>query len=405
MSLNSLKSNQNTFALTTGTQLLPRPEGSGRDSLLTAACGYGKEKFMKKIRAVSLGLWVLAGFILAGAASARAEGDGNLKIGYLPATGHGKIFVAQERGYFAEEGLKVELVEFINSADGIAAIRAGKIDVGGFGTVAPLLQISTGADLRIIGGLMGEDAAIVTTPEKAESLKKVTDLKGKKVATIRLATGDVILRAAVHKAGLSWKDDLEIFELKSPGAVIEAVKNGQADAGVVWGPHDVSAVNQGLKVVIVSADLYPGHPCCRLTVDGGQYQERAADWKSFLRAMLKAERYALTGGPEHRKRTVDDIRKYAKLDADLIDKSYYRGHLDQSTDPNAAGVENIWRIINEAGFVQARADAPRFIETGAYREALESLLAEEPGDAYWLKLKETFAQRNTGAFGGGREVK
>jgi NitT/TauT family transport system substrate-binding protein len=360
---------------------------------------------MKKLWAVSFGLWVIAGFILTGVVSARAEGDDSLKIGYLPATGHGKIFVAQERGYFAEEGLKVELVEFINSADGIAAIRSGKIDVGGFGTVAPLLQISTGADLRVIGGLMGEDASIITTPEKAESLKKVADLKGKKVATIRLATGDVILRAAVHDAGLSWKDDLEIFELKGPGAVIEAVKNGQVDAGVVWGPHDASAINQGLKVVIVSADLYPGHPCCRLTVDGEQYQKRAADWKRFLRAVLKAERYALTGGPEHQKQTVDDIRKYAKLDADLIDKSYYHAHLDQSTDPNAEGVKNIWQIINEAGFVQTNEDALRFIETRAYQEALESLLAEEPADAYWLKLKEVFVKRNTGAYGGGREAK
>jgi NitT/TauT family transport system substrate-binding protein len=333
---------------------------------------------------------------------ALAADVGSLKIGYLPATGHGKIFVAQERGYFADEGLKVELIEFINSADGIAAIRSGKIDVGGFGTVGPLLQISTGADLRIIGGLMGEDASIIATEEIAKGIKKPADLKGKKIATIRLATGDVILRTALHDAGLSWKDDVQIFELKSPGAVIEAVKNGQVDAGVVWGPHDVSAVKQGLKVALVSADLYPGHPCCRLTVTGEQYETRAKVLVPFLRAILKAERYALTGGAEHQKQTVADIRKYAKLDADLIDRAYYHEHLDQSSDPNAVGVKQIWASINAAGFVQSNEDALRFIETKAYGKALDSLLKEEPNDAYWKKLKEVFIKRDSGDFGGGR---
>ena len=46
---------------------------------------------------------------------------------------HDEIFVAQELGYFAEQGLKVELVEFQNSADGLAAVRAGKLDFGAFG--------------------------------------------------------------------------------------------------------------------------------------------------------------------------------------------------------------------------------------------------------------------------------
>ncbi|MDR2160586.1 MAG: ABC transporter substrate-binding protein [Desulfovibrio sp.] len=341
-------------------------------------------------------------FLLAAAGSAVAAGGTDIKIGYLPATGHGKLFIAQERGFFAEEGLKAELIGFINSADGIAAIRSGKVDVGGFGTVAPLLQISTGADLRIIGGLMGEDTSIITTAEISPKVKTLADLKGKKVATIRLATGDAVLRGGLHKSGLSWKDDLEIFELKSPGAVIEAVKNGQVDAGVVWGPFDVSALEQGLQTVLVSADIFPGHPCCRLTVVGDQYAPRLDTWRRFLRAILKAERYAFGGGAGHEQQAVEDISKYAKLDKALIDKSYFHSHLDQSTDPNASGVKDFWSIIIDAGFVQSTEDASRFIETGAYKQALDSLLAEEPDDAYWKKLKQVFDQRDSGTYGGGR---
>ncbi|MDR1359340.1 MAG: ABC transporter substrate-binding protein [Deltaproteobacteria bacterium] len=350
-----------------------------------------------------ISVWVFLSIFMFAATGLAAPGKGTeIRIGYLPATGHGKIFIAKERGYFAEEGLQAELIEFINSADGIAAIRAGKTDVGGFGTVAPLLQISTGADLRIIGGLMGEDTSIITTVEKVGGVKSLADLKGKKIATIRLATGDAVLRGGLHRDGLSWKDDVQIFELKSPGAVIEAVKSGQVDAGVVWGPHDVSALAQGLAVALVSADIFPGHPCCRLTVAGDQYAPRLETWQRFLRAILKAERYAFGGGRDHERQVVEDISKYAKLDKALIDKSYYHGRLDQSSDPNADGVKDIWKIIIEAGFVQSKENPDLFIETDAYRQALDSLLAEEPDDPYWKKLKLVFEQRDSGTYGGGR---
>jgi NitT/TauT family transport system substrate-binding protein len=148
----------------------------------------------------------------------------HVRVGHLPVTGHAKFFVAKEYGIFEKEGIDAELIEFINSADGLTAVRAGKLDVGAFGTTAPLVHISQGADLRIIAGIMGEDAAIITTAENAPKIKTLADLKGKKVATIRLATGDAVLRGALEKEGINWKTDLQVFELKSPPAVAEAVK-------------------------------------------------------------------------------------------------------------------------------------------------------------------------------------
>ena len=158
-----------------------------------------------------------------------------IKVGYLPVTGHAKFFVAKEQGLFAQEGLDVELVEFQNSADGLNAVVAGKLDVGAFGTTAPVAHISKGANLKIIGGIMGGDAAVITTPENASKYNKISALRGKKIATVRMASGDAVLRGALKDAGIRWKTDVQIFELKNPPAVIEAVKSGQVDAGVVWG--------------------------------------------------------------------------------------------------------------------------------------------------------------------------
>jgi NitT/TauT family transport system substrate-binding protein len=334
----------------------------------------------------------LASLALLAATPARSAEK--LRIGYLPVTGHAKFFVAKEQGFFTREGLEVELVEFVNSADGINALNAGKIDVGAFGTTAPLVHISKGTDLRVIGGIMGEDAALVIAPANASSIKGVADLRGKKVATVRLASGDAVLRGALHDAGLDWRKDVQIFELKNPPAVLEAVKSGQVDAGVIWGPHDLRAEDQGLLVVARSHTLQPDHPCCRLTVSANRLPERTT-WVHLLRAILLAEKFA----QEHRPETVAAIVKYLKLDPKLVEKAYYSGYLEQGTDPNLKGVRKFWRIMKESEFIDVSSPGAKepiegHVELALYRTALDGLAGENPKDPYWATLQRKFVERN-----------
>jgi len=312
-----------------------------------------------------------------------------LKVGYLPVTGHAKFFVAKEQGFFAKEGLDVELIEFVNSADGLNALVAGKLDIGAFGTTAPLAHIAKGTDLRILGGIMGGDAAIITTAGKAARIKTVADLKGQKVATVRMATGDAVLRGALKDANVDWKTDVQIFELKNPSAVIEAVKSGQVDAGVVWGPHDLRAEDQGLQIVIRSDDLQPGHPCCRLVVTQQRYEDKAT-WEKFLRAILRAEKFAA----ENRKETLDSIQKYVKLDRGLLERGYYQPHLDQRSDPNVRGVKKFWTTMQNSGFVESNMDITAYFDVDLYKQALDRLAAENPNDPFWNQRQKEFKERD-----------
>jgi NitT/TauT family transport system substrate-binding protein len=331
-------------------------------------------------------LWIAATLLPASAAE-------SLNVGYLPVTGHAKFFVAKEQGFFAKEGLDINLIEFQNSADGLNAVVAGKLDIGAFGTTAPLAHIAKGTELKIIGGIMGEDAAIVTTAANAQSIRGVVDLRGKKVATVRLATGDAVLRGALKDAGIHWKTDLQIFELKNPPAVLEAVKSGQVDAGVVWGPHDLRAEEQGLKVVVRSGELQPGHPCCRLVVTSARHGQGEI-WEKFLRAILRAEKFAR----DNRKETLDAIGKYVKLDRGLLERAYYSPHLDQSSDPNVKGVRQFWETLQASEFITANSgnggDIGSHIDVKLYERALASLSKESPADPYWKKLQADFKKKD-----------
>jgi NitT/TauT family transport system substrate-binding protein len=316
-----------------------------------------------------------------------------LRIGHLPVTGHAKFFIAQEEGFFAAEGLDIELVEFANSADGFSALRGGKLDLGAFGTTAPLLHVSKGADIRIIGGIMGEDASLFATPETAASIKSIADLKGKKIATVRLATGDAVLRGALEQAGLNWKTDVQIFELKNPPAVQEAVKSGQVDVGVTWGPFDLRAEQAGLKIVIRSRALSPGHPCCRLSVNTKDANERPEVFVHVLKALLRAEKFA----QDNHEKTIDDIVKYLKLDRTLIKTAYYEGFLDQSTDPNLRGVVQFWQTMLKSEFITSSLDIKNFVETSFYKQALDQLSQAEPKEEFWKARQKVFASRDTEA--------
>jgi NitT/TauT family transport system substrate-binding protein len=335
---------------------------------------------------------------LASAALTTSHAATKLTAGYLPVTGQAKWFLAKELGFFAEEGIDLELVEFTNSADGLTALRGGKLDVAPFGTTAPLIHISKGADLRIIGGTMGGDVAFVV--KKDSPISTLADFKGKKIATVRLSTGDAVLRGALKRAGIDWRKDTEIFELKSPPAIAEAVKTGQADIGVTWGPHDQRVDEYGLKIIAYGQDLQPGHPCCRVLVTSEGLKKKEAEskdvWVRFFRAFLKAQKFAFV--PENRQKVVDVISKYIKLDKTLLEKAYFSDNLEQKSDPNTKGVVAFWDVLVDSGWVEPGPAVPKdiksFIVTEYYLAALASLAKEQPADPLWKTLTTEFATRN-----------
>jgi NitT/TauT family transport system substrate-binding protein len=308
----------------------------------------------------------------------------HVKVGHLLVPGQGKIFIAQEKGYFKDAGLDVELVEFQNSADSSAAIRAGKLDFASSGATAPLYHIAKGADnIVIVGGIHNEDAAVITTPEKAKVIKTLADLRGKKIAVIRLSTGDSALRGWLVEHNIIPGKDIQIFELKSPPAVIEAVRSGEVDAGAVWEPHVVRAREAGLVVVATSHEILPNHPCCRLIANKELVEKHPEVVEAFLTAFLRAEVF----GIDHRAEAVDIITKYIKVDRYVIDESYNN---DQPTDPDIGNTKRFWDVMNEVGYADPSKKIENYINTAIYKRALDKLFAAEPHEPLWQKLEAAY---------------
>ncbi|BCS54140.1 ABC transporter substrate-binding protein [Geobacter sp. SVR] len=309
-----------------------------------------------------------------------------LKAGYLPTSGHLLYFVAKEKGFFQQEGLDVELARFTNSGEGLTALKTGKLDIGSFGTSAPLAFIAKGADFTVFGGQMGEGHGLIAKPEKAERFKELKNFKGATIGAVRLATGDVVFRAALHEAGVDWKKDLTIKEFDSPAAVLEAVKKGSLDAGLVWIPYFTLAEKQGLKVVKYSGDVIKSHTCCRQVALTSTIKERQADLEKFLVALLRAYKFYL----EDKNGTVDVVAKYVPIDKTDLYKDIYGGHLLVSPDPHRKSVLQFWEFMKKADYITSNESIDNRINVRLYGNALATLARNEPKEGLWKKLDKEF---------------
>ncbi|WP_136513184.1 ABC transporter substrate-binding protein [Geomonas edaphica] len=75
-----------------------------------------------------------------------------VRLGCLDETGSALVLLADAAAIFREEGVEVKPVRFNSSASGLAALAAGKLDVGAFAVGETLKAIARGDRIRIIAG-------------------------------------------------------------------------------------------------------------------------------------------------------------------------------------------------------------------------------------------------------------
>ncbi len=342
---------------------------------------------MKKIVLLTLLLLSLG----AGAMAAQLP---KLRVGYVPEPAHGLYFVAKEKGYFKEEGVDVELFQFASAAEGVAAVNAGKLDVGTFGTTAPLLFISKGSDFTFIGGMMIGGQAIITRPERLAELsgKDLKVYKGKKIGLVKLSTGDVVFKGALKKAGIDYKKDVTFTEFGSAAAVVEAVKKGAVDAGLVWPPHfSLAEKNSGLKVAHYVSEFYPNYTCCRIFAHTDKVKADPETYKKFLTALIRAYRFYKTNEEE----TVQIYTKSLKIDEDIVrNETYVKKVAESNPDPLRKGILDFWQHIRDAGYIPQDYPIDSHINTELYKSALDSVIKKNPKDKIYKDMQTFFKKNN-----------
>jgi len=169
-------------------------------------------------------------------------------------------YIALDRGYFEDEGLKPNVQVFQSGAPMLAALQSESLDVGTVG-LATVFALGKGIDIRYFG-LEGDASAAEGLVARAGSgIKSVDDLADGKPIGIPTGTcAQVSAYYAAKSIGAEYKD-LNVVDVV-PNLFANSFESKSIDAGFSWSPFIVDLENDGATILGWDKDWVPGGGSC-----------------------------------------------------------------------------------------------------------------------------------------------
>ena len=238
----------------------------------------------KSIRNIAVGITLAVA-----ACGASAQPLTEIKVSYQPALYWSlPFYVASQKGWWAELGLKPEYSIFPAGVPQIAASAAKSWDVGGTGSVPAVLGAAR-YNLLTIGLTNDESAgnALMASGAKADGfVKNPASMKGQTIVLTANSTGDYAVQSCLAKYGLKKAD--VVIKSMGQAEIISAVSSNNADLAGLWAPNIYTLEEKaGAKVICSGKDagaFVPG----ALIVRAEYAKEQPQNVAKFLAVYLRA---------------------------------------------------------------------------------------------------------------------
>lgn len=198
-----------------------------------------------------VGVLLLVGFLVPWPLlpAAQAQGREKVTIGAVDNLLSALAMVAVSRGFYAKNGLDVELKLYRSGQEVAKALASGDVIFGTSAMNNFQAEIQAGLDEVAYIVIMGDGAsrdndrplAIVAAP--GTGIRKPQDLKGKTVGLSLGGTAELYLRAVLERAGLSPDRDVRMVQVL-PANSAQALRTRQVDAVSVWEPWGTQALKE-----------------------------------------------------------------------------------------------------------------------------------------------------------------
>lgn len=223
--------------------------------------------------------------------------------------------VTRAAGFFAEEGLDVQLVYSRGGGAALQALHAGGVDYAATSFDAALNAFVHKAGIRRFATTGRLPLfALATGPKSADRIREIKQLEGKTVGVAQLGNADHAL--ALYLLKRAGVDPLSVeFATLGPN-LYDALRIGQVDAGMVQEPGLTLLERQGGRVLANLMDLddarqYLGGPYAFMgvAVRTGEVAQRKAEMEKMGRALAAGLKYT-------KQASIDDLIKM--LPAELV---------------------------------------------------------------------------------------
>ncbi len=221
-----------------------------------------------------------------------------VRMGVVGASADVVFWSGVERGYFAKEGVDLEIVKFDSAARMMAPLGSGELQISAGGVSAGFFNaIARGIDMKIVAdktqtvpGLGTQSLVVRKDLIESGRYRALADLRGMKVASPAPGSASMtIMTKMLARGGLTIKDVDSVF-LAVP-QMTAAFTNKALDAAVPLEPGVSQALQTGLvQRVIEDYDVYPEHQIAVLFYSGRFIRDNRAAGVGFLQAYLRSVR-------------------------------------------------------------------------------------------------------------------
>ena len=220
---------------------------------------------------------------------------------YLPLT------IAEQKGYFKDEGLEVEIPDFAGGAKALQAMIGGSADLVSGAYEHTITQQAKGQNIEAVV-LQGKNAGIVLAMPKAKAgaYKSPADLKGMKIGvTAPGSSTNMFVNILLAKSGLK-PDDVAIVGVGTGAGAVAIMKRGEIDAMSNLDPVIAQLESDGTAVAVIDTRTEKGMQ----QVYGGAYaagcvyapvefvQKNPRTVQAVVNAMVRALRFIQHSTPE-----------------------------------------------------------------------------------------------------------
>lgn len=177
-----------------------------------------------------------------------------LRLGHSTWVGYGPLYIAQEKGFFEEEGVDVELVVVEDVKSRFAALAAGELE--GLATTLDTMVLYHNPEnefstVVLMDDSQGGDGVIANA-----DIDSVADLSGKKVAFLEGSTSHFYITYLLQEAGLTLSD-VETVSMTA-GDAGAAFVSQNVDAAVTWEPWLTNGKDTEHGKLLTDTSFTPG---------------------------------------------------------------------------------------------------------------------------------------------------
>jgi ABC-type nitrate/sulfonate/bicarbonate transport system substrate-binding protein len=213
---------------------------------------------MKKARVVGFWALLVAALAIFGACARKenSPGTGNasadqaakpvtIRLGRVAAgPGSGPLDAAVKLGDFKAAGINLEITDFSNGADGIAAMLGGSLDIFQGSYEHVLRQVENGLDVKAFAMVSNQQGYKVVIRSDAP-YTKLEDLKGKTLGVTKVGSlSDTTLRKILKEVGIDPERDVEIINTGLGATVVAALDSGNVAAAMYSGTAQLEETGQ-----------------------------------------------------------------------------------------------------------------------------------------------------------------